>query len=65
MTIEITSCYNCDMVNFIPAGEREIALCNHPLRKNVSCSDISIPINCPLRQDNTITFKLKEYENNG
>ena len=62
MVIEITSCQDCHMADFIPAGEKEITLCKHPLRKNISCSDTSIPINCPLKQDNTITFKLKEDE---
>lgn len=59
MTIEITSCLDCpfNRVDYI----KRMKVCGI-LLEPVDISDylIEVPFFCPLKQDNTITFKLKE-----
>lgn len=54
MTIEITSCQDCPFGN-------NYAHCQYPNHHILIWQDdIKVPVECPLRQDNKITFKLKE-----
>lgn len=63
MTIEIASCQDCPLCHEVSSGIYSKIVCGHPYADTFICDRFKVPNPCPLRQDNTITFKLKEDEN--